>query len=672
MLTKMSKLRLIGLESEKSKILDQIFLSKKAHIVKTEQIEGTHLFETSPQKAEIETNLQNTKKTIDALEKLKPSTVKKIECSFGDFLEQEKQINFSMEITEKVCDILDKIAENYNLILKYKASMFELLPVELKKALKFNKLKPETLAKVDEKTKDVLGKIYKQMLKLQSQSQDAEDVEFQNNGENLFLRLNLKQEDYDTLLSEVKSLDKIFETNTLQNGQIELVFSFKNYNPEYYKEYEQKIQTLKEKIEKCEQNNVQNYNLLLGFCEKLDELKLLFDYLSYKLEKLQVEGFLIKTNNTFALTCYVPKQETKSFCEDLEKKFETLVISEQKITPKDEPPTQIKTAKVAKQADFVVNMYSVPRYTDVDPTWSVFLFFMIFFGFIIADVGYGIVLTVLGFVLASKQKEGSGAKRLWKLIGTGGIFAVVWGFLFGSVFGFSNAEWWIIPKGIMPNPQADPIRLLLICLLMGVLQIAYGYLLRGIKLFKQNQVCAGMVNGVAWVMFLLGAILAAAKFLMDFFGLSTSDGFYNVLTAVQFPGLIMMLAGLLVGVLFAGIGTKGFKKFTKSFSALYGLINLFSDILSYARLFGLMLSGAIIAQQFNAIALGVMNGFFGYVFGFLIMLVGHSFNIAMSALSAYIHDVRLQYVEFFGKFYDGDGVMFKPFGANLTFVKIKD
>ena len=133
-----------------------------------------------------------------------------------------------------------------------------------------------------------------------------------------------------------------------------------------------------------------------------------------------------------------------------------------------------------------------------------------------------------------------------------------------------------------------------------------------------------------------------------------------------------MLCGLFVGVVFAGIGTKGFKKFTKSFSALYGIISLFSDILSYARLFGLMLSGAIIAQQFNAIALSVMNGFWGYVFGFLIMLVGHSFNIAMSTLSAYIHDVRLQYVEFFGKFYEGDGTPFRPFGSNLNYVTIKN
>ena len=116
-------------------------------------------------------------------------------------------------------------------------------------------------------------------------------------------------------------------------------------------------------------------------------------------------------------------------------------------------------------------------------------------------------------VFLSKQKEGSGAKRLWKLIGTAGIFAILWGVLFGSILGFTHQQFEVIPQGIMPNAQSDPLRLLLICLLMGVLQIAWGYLLRGIKLFRQKQICAGIVDGIAWVLFLLGAVFASAKFL---------------------------------------------------------------------------------------------------------------------------------------------------------------
>lgn len=665
----MSKLQIIGLEKQKEQILDQIFLCHNAHIVKAEKVKGVVEDENAMQDAELEQNLKNTQKAILALEKIEPKNHEKIECLFSDFLQQESNAKNVLQDVLNVCEILDNISENFNLILKHKASMYDLLPQELKQILKLNKQKSQTLSKIDEKTKGVLNKIYKS-LNLNEQ-EDFEEIDFQSDGKNLFLKLSVQNIDYENLLQTMQNLDDFFEVKR-DATRTELVFSFKKCQPDYYKDYEQKVETLKQKIEECENLNVDLYNKLVGYTQKQKDFKILCDFLTYKYEKLLVNGFLTKTQKTFALLCYVPKAEKKSFCEALENKFDALVVEEQKILPTDEPPTQIKTSKIAKQADFVINQYSVPRYTDVDPTWSVFLFFMIFFGFIIADVGYGIVLCALGFLLASRKKTSSGAKRLLKLIGTAGIFAIVWGMLFGSVFGFSHQEFAFIPNGVMPNPQTDPIRLLLICLLMGALQIAYGYLLRGIKLFKNHQICAGIVNGVAWVMFMLGGILASAKFLLDFFKLGTSKTFYEILTAVQLPGLIVMLVGLVVGVIFAGVGTRGFKKVTKSFSALYGIINLFSDILSYARLFGLMLSGAIIAQQFNAIALSVMNGFAGYIFGFLIMLVGHSFNIAMSSLSAYIHDVRLQYVEFFGKFYDGDGKMFKPFGANLNYVTIKN
>ena len=144
---------------------------------------------------------------------------------------------------------------------------------------------------------------------------------------------------------------------------------------------------------------------------------------------------------------------------------------------------------------------------------------------------------------------------------------------------------------------------------------------------------------------------------------------HSFFESVKLPGIIMLIGAVAVAALTAGRKEKGFGKFSKGFGAVYGLINLMSDILSYARLFGLMLSGMIIASTFNDLGLGIIsNGAIGYVLGPIVIVVGHVFNIAMGVLGAYIHDSRLQYIEFFGKFYTGEGESFAPIGSKLDYV----
>ena len=139
----------------------------------------------------------------------------------------------------------------------------------------------------------------------------------------------------------------------------------------------------------------------------------------------------------------------------------------------------------------------------------------------------------------------------------------------------------------------------------------------------------------------------------------------------------------MVGIIVAGIGiatavignifiNKGFDRVAKSFGSLYSILNLFSDLLSYTRLFGLMLSGVIIASIVNQLAGGFYTTLWKIPFGILISLIGHSFNISMGALGAYIHDARLQYIEFFSRFYEGEGELFTPFGSDFSYIKLID
>lgn len=665
----MSKLRFVGFCDEKEEILNEMAKLGKCDIKECKQLSSTKKIDNSEDILNIEKAKNRTEKVVFSLEEVCENKAKS-ECSYKDFLLQEKKYDQNLELVDEIAKYLEELVKNFGLIKRYKKEKNQMIPNEIRKLLAIaEKKKTAKVTKGDEKLKSILEKIYK-LLPKEEKSEQVEDIKFLEK-EGLQIVFELDKLTYENLKEEIGKI-QFLTVKEQQNGVIELYFSFKYLGAEMQAVYENKIRELDAKIQEYEQKNAEIYNILKGYEKQLEDLKVFCDYVAYKYEKEQKYALMQKTDATFTFQCYVEKKEEKVFVEEMEKRFANLLITEEKITKEDNPPTKIVGSKITKQADFVVNMYSVPNYRDVDPTWSVFIFFMVFFGFIVADVGYGIVLCFLGFLLAGKKNISAGAKKLWKLIGTAGVFTILWGIMFGSVFGFNHNLWSVIPQGVMPDPQKDAITLLLICLLMGIVQIAFGYLLRGVNNFKHKQILPGLVNGVAWVLFLVGMVMAAAKFLLDFFKITTSAGFYEFLSAIQTPGLIVMFVGLGVGVVLAGIGTKGFTKFTKSFAALYGIINLFSDILSYARLFGLMLSGAIIGQQFNEIALSVMTSPLGYIGGFLIMLVGHAFNIAMGALGAYIHDTRLQYVEYFGKFYTGEGELFKPFCVEQTHTIIKD
>ena len=667
-IAKMTKLCLVGFLNEKDDILDEISKLGKCDIKACTMIDGAKKFDNSEEITNLNKIAEKTEKVLMALEEVCDSKERK-ECYYKEFLAEREKFDENLSVVDEVSKSLDEIVRNHGLIKKYKKEKNQMIPNEIKKLLSVSTKKEIKFSKNEEKLKNILDKINKLLFKDDGDEQ-VENYMFIKN-EDLKLEFQLDKNSFESIKDELLKINGV-ELKKESEGIVEIYFSFKYLGPEMQKVYESKIRELDLLIEQYEQKNAELCGTLKNYSKNLNDLKIFCDYVFYRLEKLNKESLMQKTDKTFSLVCYVEAKEEKSLVEHLNKKFENLLIEKQKIKKSDNPPTKIVGSKITKQAEFVVNMYSVPNYRDVDPTWSVFLFFMVFFGFIVADVGYGIVLSVLGFCLANKKNISTGSKKLWNLLGTAGIFTIIWGALFGSVFGFNHEMWSVIPQGVMPDPQNDAITLLLICLLMGIVQIAFGYLLRGINYFKHKQILPGLVNGVAWVLFLIGLVMCASKFMVDFFNIASSDSLLKFLTAIQMPGLIVMLIGLGVGVILAGIGSKGFTKFTKSFSALYGIINLFSDILSYARLFGLMLSGAIIGQQFNEIGLSVMTSPLGYIFGFIIMLIGHSFNIAMGALGAYIHDTRLQYVEYFGKFYNGEGELYKPFCVEQKHTKILD
>ncbi len=401
-----------------------------------------------------------------------------------------------------------------------------------------------------------------------------------------------------------------------------------------------------------------------GECVK--DVKTLSDYYEFLLQKGECSDGFLCTDSTFVLEAFVPEERKADVTAAIDG-VSGYSYYEFELVPEGEyAPTLMRNKKVTRQFEFVTNLYSVPKYGSFDPNAVLGFFFSMFMGFITADAVYGLLMAVGGFAFAKSQKRETTMTRLAMVMCYSGLFTILFGVLFNSFLGFP-----LFDKPILPDPIKDSSNLagisiptiLLLALGMGVVHIMVGLFLSALINFQHGKILDGIFDGIMWDLFLGGALVAVTSLI-------------GVLPeSVMMPSLIVCLGGLAVGVLASGRHEKGFGKITKPFSSLYGLINYMSDILSYARLYGLMLSGAqiasIVSVQLAKPMLSSPGGVVGVIACVLILLLGHAFNIAMGLLGAFVHDARLQYVEFFSRFYEGDGELFTPFGMKFEHLYLK-
>ena len=405
-----------------------------------------------------------------------------------------------------------------------------------------------------------------------------------------------------------------------------------------------------------------------GLANKIRDLKVYCDYGAFELEKAEQNEKLRATQSTFLLEAYVPTEAEEIVSEALHGVSEAVYFEFSKPGEDEEPPTLLKNNKVVKNFEAITNMYSPPRSREFDPNTVMAFFYSVFLGFIMADIGYGLLMILGGGFIYIRSKRDTMIKRLGGVFAVGGIFTIIWGFLFNSFFGFA-----LLPFKVMPELRGSEMSwslsginvpaLLIISMLIGVVQLFAGYLCLAVQNWRRGKILDGIFDGLVWAIFSIGVELAIIGFVEEF-----------NLPILAMVGGIIAGASLLVAVLTAGRKEKLLGKFTKGFGSAYGVINYASDILSYARLYGLMLAGAVIADiiSSNSVSLIGTGNFALIILGILIMLIGHIFNLAIGLLGAYIHDARLQYVEFYGRFYEGEGQLFTPLGSVHKHVFIKE
>ncbi|MFH2105226.1 MAG: V-type ATP synthase subunit I [Parcubacteria group bacterium] len=402
----------------------------------------------------------------------------------------------------------------------------------------------------------------------------------------------------------------------------------------------------------------------------LADLKVLFDHFTWQVDKTAVQKDFKETNSTSIITGWIRKDDIKRIEIGLKKITTNFVIEEMEPEKGEEAPVIIRNSSFMRPFEAVTGIYGLPKSSEVDPTPFLSIFFIIFFGLCLTDAGYGLVLMVLTYSAIKILKIPKENQRLLRLLMYGGFVTFIVGVLTGGWFGIvledlpANLDWLV--KGLMTvrliNPIENPIVMLGLSFALGYIHIIYGIAIDMWWKIKNGDVKDGILDSGTWIYFLLA---------MGFYGASAAGVLPESLKSIS---LYLLLAGVVIIILTQGRKQKNpIVKILAGIGSLYGLVGYMSDILSYSRLLALGLATGVIAMVINLIASMLKDTVpvVGWVLMVLVMVGGHLFNIVINVLGAYIHSGRLQFVEFFPKFLQGGGKIFRPFKRVSKYVDLK-
>ncbi len=414
-----------------------------------------------------------------------------------------------------------------------------------------------------------------------------------------------------------------------------------------------------------------------SFADKREDLEFLSDYESMRLEKYQVLGRLRQSRHTFIVEGYVPQREAAALERQLSDRYDAAVEIEP-LSDQDDPPVLLENNAFAAPVEPVLESYSMPARGEVDPCTVMAVFYYVLFGLMLSDAAYGLIMVIgCGALLAKFRNMESGMKKTLQMFLYCGISTMFWGVMFGSYFGdvvdvvastFFGKDVTIPPVWFIPVDE--PMRLLVFSFLLGIIHLFAGLAMKLYQLCRAKQYKDALYDVIFWYLLVGGGIIY----------LLTMDMVVNMLgLGFQLPASVGNVAAVFaaigaVGIVFTA-GRESRSPFKRLLKGLYGLYNIsgyLSDILSYSRLLALGLATGVIASVFNQMGSMAGGGVAGAIVFILVFLIGHTLNIGINVLGAYVHTNRLQYVEFFGKFFEGGGRKFNPFSAKTKYYKIRE
>ena len=439
----------------------------------------------------------------------------------------------------------------------------------------------------------------------------------------------------------------------------------------------QEKQELLEQIQDCRKKISQIKEQISTLAREREPLKIVADYYRVRADKYAVLGELPQSHRTFVISGYIPRCEADYVAGDLLERYDCAVDVEE-LREDEEAPVILKNNPFSANMEGIVKSYGLPHKGEIDPTTIMSFFYIFFFGMMLSDAAYGaLVALICGILVRKFPGMSQGMKKSLKLFFYCGLSTLVWGILFGGYFGnivdivsekfFGHtvtvpALWFI--------PLDDPMKLLVYSLLFGVIHLFVGLGIKGYLCLKDKKYMDFFCDVVLWFMLLTGLILM----------LLPSDIFASIAqTEIVFPPVLNRTAQILAAAGAAGIvlmSGRGHKnpalRLALGAYDLYNITGWLSDVLSYSRLLALGLATGVIASVINQMGSMLPDNLIGVVFFVLIFLVGHAMNLAINLLGAYVHTNRLQFVEFFGKFYEGGGRPFTPFKENTKYTEVKE
>lgn len=640
----MSKFYLLAFKEKRESLLKELQKFKYVHLIDSENDfskEDLSAVSRSEELIDIDDYLNKSKYVIERLEKIedkKPALEAlkegKKHFTYEEIKNRARKFNFS-QIYKEISSIIDEIekkeAENQEILnkvselLPYKAID---LPLEDLKLTKFSKI---YLGTIPQRYKENFEELLKE--------NDSVYFNVLHTDKNYayYLIICHKSDDEDVIDAFRKmgfTLVNFKEKGTI-NENINSLRERKSQNLD-------SIDTLNKELK--------------NYLKYLDDFKIYYEYQSNeKLKVISSEKFL-RTKNLDLIEGYVPSKFLKSFEEAIQ-----LICGDDYYLYKKEAdrnshevPIMLKNNKFVGPFEMLTEMYSMPKYNEIDPTPFFAPFYFIFAGIMIGDLGYGL-LVFIGSLLALRFFNlDKATKRFMTFFNYLSISAMIFGLVFGSFFGG------IIPLPTLINPAEDIMEMLMLSLLLGGVHIFFALGIKAYMDIRDNKPKDAFYDVGLWYMALIGAIG---------YGLSKAVSMNPIVVKILFYAMIIAMVGI---VLTGGRSEKTtLAKFGWGVYALYGISSYIGDFVSYLRLMALVLSGSFIGLAVNMIA-GMLFGssIIGKLFAIVIFLVFQAFNCFLCYLSAYVHTARLTYVEMFNKFYEGGGVPFKKMVEDSKYFNI--
>lgn len=646
-IVKMSNFSLFAFDSERENLLHELQKFEYVHFLNLDEDEslkdeGLKSVSVPESVVAIDEEISKVKYAIDLLSKhyVKDTGIKAMQkgkenFDFIEFEEKASNIDY-LPLYNQLRELSTKNESLSQEVAKLNTSIDELKPwTKLNTPIKNLSSFEQTEVNMGTIPKKLREKLQSDLLKTQ------------------YTYLEIVSEDRDNLnililfsKSEAEMVMEILRNNSFSKIKLNV----EGIPAEEISELNNKISAIETEIKSYEQE-------IAGLSSNLPEMEIVYDYLmNKKLRVASSENFLM-TESINVIKGYIPSKMAKEFTDTVRKALNNVYYLQVEEADKEDPnvPILLENSKFAKPFESLTSMYALPKYNEIDPTPFLAPFYVFFFGMMLADIGYGLVI-LIGTLAALKLFNLSEKQKSFiKFFNYLSYPTMFWGLIYGSFFTG------LIPMPALINPSEEYFNILIISIIFGIIHLYFGLGLKAYMCIREGNYLDALFDVGFWYMALTGGI----GFLLPTF-VALPDIFKNI-------SMVVMIIGA-VGI----VATSARDSKSVAGKAIGGLYNLYGisgyvgDFVSYSRLMALGLSGGFIGGAINMIAEMLFDaGIIGIIIGVVVLIGGQFFNIFLSALGAYVHSIRLIFVEFFGKFYEGGGKQFNLFRSEPKYINLK-